>query len=218
MRKRTTATVPDFVPYQDQQRHTCIQIERVFDSVKFIPLDSSTGLEVHALAALDFDERYRAMSKFPLDKACQIYLNYSQTIGATAEALNYLAKVIKISAQEFETALAKKPIIQNIVEETPAIPRVTTRAKKRAATPPEISTPAAIPASLEQIVLPDPPPPSIHRPRRSPAAQLVQDLIVQGDFSDDQIFEIIKNKFGLDDARRGDIRLFRNLLQEQQTS
>ena len=104
----TKKQAPVIMPCYDHQRRTCIQVERNTSLVKFIPLDVSLGLEVHSTSADSFDQRFTPMEGYPVEKACQLFVNYSQTLGATKEAMDYLGQVINVSKQELEMATAKK--------------------------------------------------------------------------------------------------------------
>jgi len=115
------------MPCHDHNRRTCIQVERSAGLVKFIPLDIILGLEVHSTSADSFDQRFTPMEGYPVEKACQLFVNYSQTLGATKEAMDYLGQVINVSKQELEMATAKK--------QTTAEKPAATKAAKPAAKP-----------------------------------------------------------------------------------
>jgi hypothetical protein len=51
--------------------------------------------------------------------------------------------------------------------------------------------------------------------KRESAAQMFQDLIMKGTFSDDVIFKKVQEKFGLDDKKRGYVTWYRNYLRKQ---
>ena len=106
----TTKAQPTVVPCHDFNRRTCIQVERVAGLVKFIPLDIIMGLEVHSTSADSFDQRFTPMKGYPVEKACQLFVNYSQTLGATKEAMDYLGQVVNVSKQELKMATEKKQV------------------------------------------------------------------------------------------------------------
>ena len=128
MAKKPTHTI---MACHDFSRRTCIQVERANGHVKFIPLDVSSGLEVQKTSVASFDQRFTPMEGYPAEKACQLYLSYSQNIGATKEALDYLGQVITISKQEYQMATTKK----------------AAAAEKTAAKPATKKTPPAKPAA-----------------------------------------------------------------------
>jgi hypothetical protein len=191
------------VPCYDHQRRTCIQVERSAGLVKFIPLDISLGLEVHSTSAESFDQRFTPMEGYPAEKACQLFVNYSQTLGATKEAMEYLGQVINVSKQELEMATTKKQATAEKPTAKPAAkkaaPVKTTKAEKPTA---KTAKPAAKPASK----------PGEKKPS---AAQMFQDLIMAGKLTDDQIFEKVQAEFGLDEKKRGYVKWYRNHLTKQ---
>lgn len=193
--------LPAIVPCYDRQRRTCIQVERSAGLVKFIPLDVSLGLEVHSTSTDSFDQRFTPMEGYPVDKACQLFVNYSQTLGATKEAMEYLGQVINISKQELEMATTKK---QTTVEKSAtktatkkAAPVKTVKTEKPAAKP---AKPVAKPAKAGE--------------KKMSAAQMFQDLIMAGKLTDDQIFEKVQAEFGLDEKKRGYVKWYRNHLKK----
>lgn len=194
--------LPAITPCYDHQRRTCIQVERSAGLVKFIPLDISLGLEVHSTSADSFDQRFTPMEGYPVEKACQLFANYSQTLGATKEAMEYLGQVINVSKQELEMATTKK---QAVAEKPPAKPAAkkaapvkTAKAEKPAA---KAAKPAIKPAKAGE--------------KKMSAAQMFQDLIMAGKLTDDQIFEKVQAEFGLDEKKRGYVKWYRNHLKKQ---
>jgi hypothetical protein len=177
------------MPCYDHQRRTCIQVERSAGLVKFIPLDVTLGLEVHSTSADSFDQRFTPMEGYPVEKACQLFVNYSQTLGATKEAMEYLGQVINVSKQELEMATTKKQV-------TAEKPTTKPAAKKAA----PVKT-AAKPAKAGE--------------KKPSAAQMFQDLIMAGKLTDDQIFEKVQVEFGLDEKKRGYVKWYRNHLKKQ---
>lgn len=187
--------MPGIVPCYDRQRRTCIQVERAGTYVKYIPLDVSEGLRVLTATVNEFDQRYEPMVDYPAEKACQLFLNYSRTIGATKEALGYLGQIINASKQEADMAIEKTAAIENVA--------ATKTAAKKAAP----AKPAAKPAPAKTA-----------KPTAKPAktaAKMFQDLIMQGELTDDQIFEKVKAQFGLDEKKRGYVKWYRNYLKKQ---
>ena len=212
MARKQTAMKTDshILPCHDHQRRTCIQVERANGRVKYIPLDISAGLEVQTMGVDAFDQRFVPMVNYPAEKACQLYLGYSQNIGATKEALDYLGQVVNISEQEFKMATAKKAAA-SADEKRTAPRRVTNDAKgptksSRRTTDPVAASPKGKPVKA-----------SVERPgeKHESAAQMFKDLIMEGRLTDDQIFEKVREKFGLDDKKRGYVSWYRNNLKKQ---
>lgn len=190
------------VPCYDRQRRTCIEVARVAGHVKFIPLDVSEGLQVQTTSAESFDQRYEPMVNYPIEKAVQLFVNYSQTIGASKEALEYLGQIVNVSKQELEMATTKK----QAVAEKPAKKETTPKAGRRA-TDPEVKAPKAKATK--------PAPKAKDDGKKMSAAQMFQDLIMAGKLTDDQIFEKVQAEFGLDEKKRGYVKWYRNHLKKQ---
>lgn len=202
-RTKTTKTEPAILPCHDHQRRTCLQVERSGGQVKFIPLDVSEGLEVHTTSTDSFDQRFKPMDGYPAEKACQLYLGYSQTIGATKEALGYLGQIINVSKQEFDMATTKKSAAA-------AAKSATTKAPAKAAAKSTKPDPKAKPAAKAPAKAP-----AAKGEKRESAAQMFQDLIMAGKLTDDQIFAKVQEKFGLDEKKRGYVKWYRNHLKKQ---
>ncbi len=198
----TKKQAPVIMPCYDHQRRTCIQVERAAGLVKFIPLDVSLGLEVHSTSTDSFDQRFTPMEGYPVEKACQLFVNYSQTLGATKEAMDYLGQVINVSKQELEMATAKKQTTAEKPATNPAAkkaaPVKTAKVEKPTA---KAAKPAAKPAKAGE--------------KKPSAAQMFQDLIMVGKLTDDQIFEKVQAEFGLDEKKRGYVKWYRNHLKKQ---
>lgn len=196
---------PGIIPCYDRQRRTCIQVERTGTHVKYIPLDVNEGLQVLTATANEFDQRYEPMVNYPAEKACQLFLNYSQTIGATKEALGYLGQIVNVSKQEADMATTKK----------------TAAAEKAAATKPAAkkaapaTKPAAKSAPAKTAKTAAAKPAAKTGEKKMSAAQMFQDLIMQGKLTDDQIFEKVQAQFGLDEKKRGYVKWYRNHLKKQ---
>lgn len=195
------------MPCHDHNRRTCIQVDRSAGLVKFIPLDIILGLEVHSTSADSFDQRFTPMEGYPVEKACQLFVNYSQTLGATKEAMDYLGQIINVSKQELEMATTKK---QTVAEKPAAAKAVKPVAKKAAAKPTEVK---AGRRAVDPVVKPAA---KSAKPgeKKPSAAQMFQDLIMAGKLTDDQIFEKVQAEFGLDEKKRGYVKWYRNHLKK----
>lgn len=53
------------------------------------------------------------------------------------------------------------------------------------------------------------------KPKRESAARMFQELIMDGNLTDDAIFAAVKEKFNLDDSKRGYVGWYRNYLKKQ---
>jgi hypothetical protein len=199
------------VPCYDRQRRTCLEVARIAGQVKFIPLDIAEGLQVQMTSADSFDQRYQPMVNYPAEKAAQLYLSYGQTIGATKEALDYLGQVIHISEQEFKMATTKKTVAATASEKKLAQPKPakasTKEPKPAKAAATKEPKPAKVAATKE--------PKANVGEKRPSAAQVFKDLIMAGKLTDNQIFERVKNEFGLEENKRAYVNWYRNYLRKQ---
>ena len=187
------------VACHDNQRRTCLQVERG-TQVKYIPLDITSGLEVQTTSVASFDQRFTPMEGYPAEKACQLYLSYSQNIGGTAEALGYLSQVINVSKKELEMATTKKAAVAATKTEKAVTAKANSKTQKPA-TPAKATPAKATPAKAGE--------------KKMSAAQMFQDLIMEGKLTDDQIFEKVQQAFGLDEKKRGYVKWYRNHLVKQ---
>lgn len=222
-RKQTaTKTEPAIVACCDHQRRTCLQVERLDGVTKYIPLDIAGGLRVQTMSASEFDRRYQPMVNYPAEKAAQLYLGYSQNIGASEEALGYLGQVVNVSKQEFEMATKKQQAAEQPEEKRTTKGRRTTnnteepaKAGRRAADPvvKPATTKAAKTTAAKTTAAKAPAAKSGEK--KPSAAQMFQDLIMAGKLTDDQIFEKVQAEFGLDEKKRGYVKWYRNHLKKQ---
>ena len=205
------------VACRDHQSRTCIQVERTNGFVKFIPLDVGLGLRVQELSASEFDRRYQPMVNYPAEKAAQLYLGYSQNIGASKEALGYLGQVINVSKQEFEMATKKQQAAEQPEEKrTTKGRRETNQAEKPAKAGRRTTDPVVKPATTKPTKAAAAKAPAVKSGEKKPsAAQMFQDLIMAGKLTDDQIFEKVQAEFGLDEKKRGYVKWYRNHLRKQ---
>lgn len=189
------------VPCYDRQRRTCIQVERTGTHVKYIPLDVNEGLRVQTMSASEFDQQYVPMVDYPAEKAAQLYLGYSKNIGATKEALGYLGQIINVSKQEADMATEKAVAIEKAAATKTAAKKAAPAKPAAKPAPAKPAKPAAKPAKTGE--------------KKMSAAQMFQDLIMQGNLTDDQIFEKVQAQFGLDEKKRGYVNWYRNYLKKQ---
>jgi hypothetical protein len=84
-----------YVLCRDSKQNTCLKVNEKRGVITFIPLEV-TGLVVHHTATKSFWARYRHLNNFPVERACQLYLNYCRNLNVEKEVLIYLSKVVKI--------------------------------------------------------------------------------------------------------------------------
>jgi len=141
-----------------------------------------------------FEERYKPMVGYAPEQACQLYLKYAETIGATNEVLKYLGQVINIDEKDVEMANAKA---KTASKKTPAKAKTKATAKGKAAAAPKIK--AAKSNGNGSIT----------------AARMFQDLIMVGKHTDAEIFAKVQAEFNLDDKKKTYVKWYRNYLTKQ---
>lgn len=192
------------VPCRDFNGRTCIQVSRDNGRIKYIPLDVGEGLRVLQASSAEFDNRYKPMVNYPVERAVQLYLGYARDIGITKEALEFLGQTVDIPNRESIMAtMEKRQGAANAAKE------------KRATTRREING-AAEPAKAGRRAVDPVVKPTKHTgEKRESAAQLFQDLIMAGKLTDEKIFAKVQEKFGLDDSKRGYVKWYRSHLRKQ---
>ena len=199
MARRKRAGASDVGVYRDHNGCTCLLVQGG-EQVEFIPMDISEGFQVHTTTRPSFDERYQAMPNYPIDKAAALYLNYSLAVGASAEVIDHLAKLVKVSDADRETATSKrapvkkveKPKRQRKVKDAPKSPDSMTRRRAK----------RAVRKAKSSSGYPS-------------AAQMFQALIMAGELTDDEIFDQVQAAFGLEDKKRSYVKWYRNNLTKQ---
>lgn len=202
----------DFMVCSDHQKRTCIQVHRDVPRmyVFYIPLDVENGLQVHQESFQRFDDRFKPMVDYPVDKACRLYAGYAKDIGATKEALDYLGQIINITPQEYDMATKKKATNEAAVRESKA----KTAAKVKPA-----KTATAKPKPIKSVADVKKPgvgkkPPLPGTTKKHSASQMFKDLIMEGKLTDDQIFAKVQAEFGLDEKKRSYVKWYRNDLKK----
>jgi hypothetical protein len=204
----------DVVPCYDRSRQTCIQVARFGKFVKYIELDVSKGLYVQESSAERFDERYKPIVNYPAEKACQLFVGFSQNIGASEEALDYLGLVVNISTKEREMATKKQAATADA-----ATAKAAKAAAAKPAKPAKPAAKAATKTTAEKATRPVAAKPAkavrTGEDRKPTAAKMFQELIMAGKLTDDQIFDKVKAEFNLDEKKRGYVKWYRNYLKKQ---
>jgi len=199
----------------DFNRRTCLELFRDDDHVHHIPLSVDDGLIVAKLSHEEFDRKYKPLENYPAEKAAKLYAEYSQHLGATKEAMQQLAKLCPILDKEIEMATAKKAANATTKTEKAATAKANSKTQ-----PAEKKAPAAKPAAkaapAKAAAKPAAKPAAKKDGEKKPsAAQMFQDLIMEGKLTDDKIFEKVQAQFGLDEKKRGYVKWYRNHLKKQ---
>ncbi len=202
----------------DFNRRTCLELFRDDDFVHHIPLSVDNGLLVEKLSHEEFDRRYKPLPNYPAEKAAKLYAEYSQHLGASKEAMQQLAKLVPILDKEIEMATAKKTENTAAKTEKAATAKANSKTAPAKAAPAKTTAAKAAPAKAapaKKPVTEKKAPAAKTGEKRESAAQMFQDLIMEGKLTDDQIFAKVQDKFGLDEKKRGYVKWYRNHLKKQ---
>lgn len=192
----------------DAARRTALVVSRLDGEVAFIALDVENGLTLDLTSESTFDERWKPLVDYPVEKCAALYASYARTLGATGEAIDALAKFTTVTKEDREMATAKKAArAKNPVAATKRAPA----AKKEGTA--KKSAPAAKSASGATTKSPDAPATKKERAPRGPTASgRFQELIMEGKKTDSEIFAIVQKEFNLSDDKRGYVKWYRNHL------
>ena len=156
---------------------------------KIIDSPFRSCVQVREIPSELFKKTHIKESTFPVSKVCEIMVRRAKDVGATEEALKLLGKHVTLTKQEIdmanETATDK------------------TETKKPASKPADKAPKEKVAAA-----------PKEPKEKRYSAAQMFQDLIMEGKLTDSQIFAKVQEKFGLDDKKAGYVRWYRNHLKK----
>lgn len=202
----------------DHQRHTCIEISRGSNLVKFIPL-SIEGFALCEMADDEFDSIYKPLQDYPADKAAKLYSEYAAQLGGTKEAMLALATLVPLTPKEIEMATAKKTASAETKtakaadtkanSKSKAVPAKEVKAKPAAKAAPVKVVPAKAAKSAAKAA----PAPKAKKAdsgdKAQSAADMFRTLIVEGKLSDDEIFAKVQKAHNLDDNKRRYVSFYR---------
>lgn len=198
MARKNETKAPVAVPCWDKNSRTCIEVGRDGGNVRYLQLSLDTVFTVKELPEADFDEKFEPIKGYHPEKAFQNYVEFSRKLGATDEALEILAAHITIPTDVRSEIMAA------------ASKRSAASAAKTSDKPEKPSAKAKVKPKLKSVDKP-----KVKREpgeKRESAAQMFQDLIMEGKQTDDQIFKKVQAKYGLDDSKRGYTKWYRGKL------
>jgi len=195
-----------YIVGRDQQGRTCLCVGQIDPTDKskvgYIPMADGEGFKVEVTSDVSWESRYKPLPKYPIDKACQLFLNYCTILGATKEVLDFLSTEVTVTKEDYEMATtkfsnpppsnAKKASTKRKAPARKAAPKKTPAAKKPV-------TRRAKPTSTGEY---------------KSAAAMFQGLILEGKLTDDEIFAAVQEQFGLDDKKRSYVGWYRNKLKK----
>jgi len=164
----------------DRERRTCLALNGNGSTIEFIPLNIENGFNIEAMSRKTFDGLYQQMVDYPPARCATLYAQYAMTAGASAEAMEALGRLTKLTQKEIEMATAKKASTAKVEKETKVA--VAAAKPEKAAKAPKVT------AEKDAVKKPS-------------AAQMFKDLILTGKFTDEQIFEKVQAEHGLDDKK-----------------
>ena len=172
---------------------TAIVIKRDALTTEYLNLNPE-GLRVESSDSARFDSRHKPET-YDVVRAAKKYLDFATRHGATGAALEALVRVItpRMTREDEEHVMAarkkqaeKNEKIQKSVDRKPKVKaEAGANGEKKSRAP---------------------------RAPRASAASLFRELIMRGTLSDDQIFERVQEKFGLEEKSRKHVAWYRNKL------
>lgn len=212
--------------YYDRQRRTCIVVEADDSDVSLVKLDTSAGLRISYMPVDLFDDTYSEVAGYPIHKAIEQYSEFARYCGATQDVMNAFngildseekngvdVKLTRLKLQQVKLldGKAAKPADNTPPwnDDEPSVdnPKQTKKGKTAMARQPK--TAVKVPSSSATTNTG-----SIKQPRRT-AASAFKDLILTGQYSDDEIFATVQKEFGLDDSKRSYVAYYRRELKNK---
>lgn len=216
--------------YYDRQRRTCIVVESDKSDVSLVKLDTSAGLRISLMPVDLFEDTYSEVAGYPIHKAIEQYSEFARYCGAekyVLDAFNSIldaeekkgidVKLTRLKLQQvklLDGKAAKAPSAAP-ADDTPPWddepsmdnPKQTKKGKTAMARQPKASVKVPSNSATSNTG-------SIKQPRRT-AASAFKDLILTGQYSDDEIFATVQKEFGLDDSKRSYVAYYRRELKNK---
>ena len=211
--------------YYDRQRRTCIVVESDKSNVSLVKLDTSAGLRISLMPVDLFEDTYSEVAGYPIHKAIEQYSEFARYCGATQDVMNAFngildseekngvdVKLTRLKLQQVKLldGKAAKPADDTPPwDDEPSVdnPKPTKKGKTAMARQPKASVKVPSNSATTNTG-------SIKQPRRT-AASAFKDLILTGQYSDDEIFATVQKEFGLDDSKRSYVAYYRRELKNK---
>lgn len=104
-KKPSTTSRPKLAAYQDAQRRTTLYLCTMGTTVLHIPLLAGTPLLVTPAREAAFKVAgWKPTKDYPAEKAAQLFLRYTQDLGAEKDVMDHLAAVVKVGPAQYERA------------------------------------------------------------------------------------------------------------------
>lgn len=216
--------------YQDRQRRTCIVVDADNEDYSLVKLDTSLGLRISTMPVDQFEDAFTEIEGYPIHKAIEQYVEFARYCGATQDVVdkfNYIldaeekkgvdVKLTRLKLQQvklLDGKAAKAPSAKPADDtppwdDEPSVdnPKQTKKGKTAMARQPKASVKVPSNSATTNTG-------SIKQPRRT-AASAFKDLILTGQYSDDEIFATVQKEFGLDDSKRSYVAYYRRELKNK---
>ena len=102
-----TKTKIKLEPYYDRGRHVVLKVVDEGKQIRYIPLDIQ-GLHVVTTTETKFNSDYKLIPNYPVNKAVEMFVGYSKTLGATKEVMKLLSLVTVITDEDINLATNKQ--------------------------------------------------------------------------------------------------------------
>lgn len=217
--------------YYDRQRRTCIVVESDKSNVSLVKLDTSAGLRISLMPANLFEDVYSEVAGYPIHKAIEQYSEFARYCGAekyVVDAFNSIldseekngvdVSLTRLKLQQvklLDGKAAKTPSAASADDtppwndDEPGVDNSKPTKKGKTAMAKQPKATAKVPSNPDTKNTG-----SIKQARRT-AASAFKDLILTGQYSDDEIFEIVQKEFGLDDSKRSYVAYYRRELKNK---
>lgn len=211
--------------YYDRQRRTCIVVASDKSNVSLVKLDTSAGLRISLMPVDLFEDTYSEVAGYPIHKAIEQYSEFARYCGATQDVMNAFNGILdseekngvdvrltrlKLQQVKLLDGKAAKPADDTPPwDDEPSVdnPKPTKKGKTAMARQPKASVKVPSNSATTNTG-------SIKQPRRT-AASAFKDLILTGQYSDDEIFATVQKEFGLDDSKRSYVAYYRRELKNK---
>lgn len=216
--------------YQDRQRRTCIVVDADDQDYSLVKLDTSSGLRISTMPVDQFEDTFTEIKGYPIHKSIEQYAEFARYCGASQDVIDRFNSILDTEEEKgIDVKLTRLKLQQVKLLENKATQKQS--AKSDDGTPPWDDEPSAEPPKSTKkgkttmakqpkatVKVPSSPATkntgSIKQPRRT-AASAFKDLILTGQYSDDEIFALVQKEFGLDDSKRNYVSYYRRELKNK---
>lgn len=213
--------------YQDRQRRTCIVVDADDQDYYLVKLDTSSGLRVLTMPVDQFEDNFSEIKGYPIRKSIEQYAEFARYCGASQEVVDKFNSILNDEEKKGVDVSLTRLKLQQVrlldgkvaqmksteSDDTPPWDtgeedvQPTKKGKTKMARQPKASLKVPSNSATTNTG-------SIKQPRRT-AASVFKDLILTGQYSDDEIFAIVQKEFGLDDSKRSYVAYYRRELKNK---